>query len=166
MTAKSGRSGFVTGGTWCADHNKLIEKWPLEEDLSIIYEDKIRGGGSACNFAVNIKRLDPIISVETTGLLGDDADGDMLLQQAKVEGLDCSGLIILPKQRTAFTDAFTARDSGKRTHLYYPGTSSELTPEHFNFSGTSARIIHLGLPGLHEKMDSAWKDDANGWVTV
>ena len=124
MTAKSGRSGFVTGGTWCADHNKLIEKWPLEEDLSIIYEDKIRGGGSACNFAVNIKRLDPIISVETTGLLGDDADGDMLLQQAKVEGLDCSGLSSC-LNNALHSGYFTARDMVNASLL--SGTSSELT---------------------------------------
>ena len=27
------RKGFVTGGTWCADHNKLVERWPKEEEV-------------------------------------------------------------------------------------------------------------------------------------
>jgi sugar/nucleoside kinase (ribokinase family) len=26
--------------------------------------------------------------------------------------------------------------------------------------------MHLGLPGIHPRMDSIWQDDANGWVTV
>lgn len=166
MTAAGHRCGFVTGGTWCADHNKLVERWPAEEDLVIIFEEEIRGGGSACNLAVDIRRLDPMMPVATIGLLGDDADGQALVQQAGAEGLDCAGLVMLPGRRTTFTDAFTARDSGQRTHLYHPGTSSDLTPDHFDFSDSDARIMHLGLPGLHAQMDAAWKGDANGWVTV
>ena len=166
MTTAGDRHGFVTGGTWCADHNKLVERWPAEEDLVIIHEEEIRGGGSACNLAVDIRRLDPAMPVATIGLLGDDADGQALMKQAEEAGLDCGGLVMMPGRRTTFTDAFTAKDSGRRTHLYHPGTSGELTPGHFTFSDCQARILHLGLPGLHAQMDAAWMGDANGWVAV
>jgi sugar/nucleoside kinase (ribokinase family) len=166
MIAPEDRHGFVTGGTWCADHNKLVERWPAEEDLVIIHEEEIRGGGSACNLAIDIRRLDPAMPVATIGLVGDDADGRILVRQAEAEGLDCAGFAMLAGQRTTFTDAFTARDTGRRTHLYHPGTSGALTPDHFDLSASDARILHLGLPGLHEQMDSKWMGDANGWVTV
>ncbi len=166
MTTPRDRHGFVTGGTWCADHNKLVERWPGEEDLVIIHEEEIRGGGSACNFAIDIRRLDPSMPVVTIGLLGDDADGQTLVRQARTEGLDCAGLVMLPDRRTTFTDAFTAQDTGRRTHFYHPGTSGDLTPDHFDFSDSGARILHLGLPGLHAQMDAPWQDDPNGWVTV
>lgn len=166
MSAALDRHGFVTGGTWCADHNKLVDRWPTEEDLVIIHEEEIRGGGSACNLAIDIRRLDPAMPVATIGLLGDDADGHTLVRQAEAEGLDCAGLAMLPGRRTTFTDAFTAQDTGRRTHLYHPGTSGDLTPDHFDFSTSSARILHLGLPGLHAQMDTPWGDDPNGWVTV
>lgn len=166
MTANAERFGILTGGTWCADHNKLVERWPGEEDLVIILEDEVRGGGSACNLAIDIKRLDPELPVSTIGLVGEDPDGQQLLQQAQTEGLDVAKLAVMAGQRTTFTDAFTAQDTGRRTHLFHPGTSELLSPDHFDFSRSTARIFHLGLPGLHALMDAPWKDDANGWVSV
>ena len=31
MKAGEDRFGFIAGGTWCADHNKLLDRWPGEE---------------------------------------------------------------------------------------------------------------------------------------
>ena len=166
MNGGAPRSGILTGGTWCADHNKLVNRWPGEEDLVIILEEEIRGGGSACNLAIDIKRLSPELAVSTIGILGDDSDGHLLKQQAKSEGLNVAQLANVSGKRTTFTDAFTAQDTGRRTHLFHPGISGLLSPEHFDFTDSNARIFHLGLPGLHARMDSPWKDDANGWVTV
>ena len=147
MKAGEDRFGFIAGGTWCADHNKLVDRWPVEEDLVLILGEEIRGGGPACNLAIGVKRLDPAMPVGTIGLLGDDADGHILKSQAQSEGLDCSGLVTLAGSRTTFTDAFTSEETGRRTHLYYRGTSGLLTPDHFDFDGNRARILHLGLPG-------------------
>jgi len=166
MKSWKDRFGIIAGGTWCADHNKLVERWPGEEDLVLILAEEIRGGGPACNLAIGFKRLDPAMPVATIGLVGDDADGHALLRQAETEGLDCSGLVMLDGRRTTFTDAFTSQDTDRRTHLYHPGTSDALTPDHFDFSDTDARILHLGLPGLHDQMDSPWSGEPNGWVAV
>ena len=166
MIAPTDRYGIIAGGTWCADHNKLVDRWPGEEEQVLIRDQEVRGGGPACNLAIGVKRLDPEIPVATIGLLGDDADGHILQSQAQREGLDCSRLVMLPGCRTTFTDAFASEETGRRTHLYYPGTSDLLTPDHFQFEGSRARILHLGLPGLHEKMDEPWNGDSSGWVTV
>jgi len=166
MRAAEDRFGIAAGGTWCADHNKLVDRWPGEEDQVVILEEEVRGGGPACNLAIGVKRLDPAMPVATIGLLGDDADGQSLTAQAATEGLECDGLVMLAGRRTTFTDAFTSKDTGRRTHLYFPGTSALLTPDHFDIRNMSARILHLGLPGLHEQMDAPWQDDPNGWVTV
>ncbi|MEL6745938.1 MAG: carbohydrate kinase family protein [Pseudomonadota bacterium] len=166
MSVHDKRHGIVTAGTWCADHNKLVETWPREEGLVKILSDEVRGGGSACNLAIDIKRLDPALSVSTIGLLGDDGDGALLMQQASTEGLETSRLAVAAGHRTTFTDAFTAQDTTRRTHLFHAGVGAELSPDHFDFSTSTARILHLGLPGIHERMDSPWENDANGWVTV
>ncbi len=166
MISLQNRRGIITGGTWCADHNKLVENWPNEEELVRIISEETRGGGSACNLGIDIKRLDPELPVATIGLLGDDADGQMLLQQAKAEGLDCSQLMVTTGQRTTFTDAFTSQESARRTHLFHAGASQVLNPDHFNFSDVNAGILHLGLPGLHAQMDGPWEGEENGWVAV
>jgi len=167
MSAGPGeRHGVVTGGTWCADHNKIVPHWPGEDEVVEILSEEVRGGGSACNLAIDLKRLDPDLAVSTIGLVGDDADGDILLGEAKAVGIACEALQTVPGARTAYTDAFTSSGSGRRTHLYHAGTSDLLTPDHFDFSAVSARFLHLGLPGIHPRLDAPWQGDANGWVTV
>jgi len=158
------RVGFVTAGTWCVDRNKLLDYWPGEDGLVEIRAVEQRGGGSGCNFAVDVKRLDPDMAVETMGLVGDDDDGRFLLREADEHGIGRAQLAVTAAAATQYTDAYGSLRSGRRTHIYYAGTAGLLTPAHFDFSRTRARIAHLGLPGIHKLMDAPCGEDANGWV--
>jgi sugar/nucleoside kinase (ribokinase family) len=160
------RRGILTAGTWCADHNKVVTHWPGENGLAEILSETVRGGGSACNLALAIRRLDEAFPVETMGLVGDDSDGSLLVETTLSEGLGGAGLTVLPGVRTAYTDAFAIRASGRRVHLFHPGAAALLEPRHFSFDGTNARILHLGLPGLHARMDAPHPDGSNGWSSV
>ncbi|MBP0581580.1 carbohydrate kinase family protein [Labrys sp. LIt4] len=162
----SARSGIVTAGTWCVDGNKLVEYWPGEDGLAEILNEEARGGGSGCNLAIDIKRLDPDIWVETQGLIGEDEDGRLLHAEADRYGIDRRRLVMTREARTLHTDAYTSQRSGRRTHIFNPGAASLMTPDHFDFTDTKGRILHLGLPGVHKKMDAPWNGDANGWLTV
>lgn len=162
----SSRRGIVTGGTWCADHNKFVTHWPDEEEVVQISKQEIRGGGSACNLSINVKHLDPSFPVSTIGLIGDDPDGRVLIEEAETAGVERSGLIVVEGGRTPHTDAFMSAVSGHRTHFYLAGVADELVPNHFDFSQVQARILHLGLPGAHKQLDTPIGNDANGWVTV
>ncbi len=160
------RSGIVTAGTWCVDRNKLVEFWPAEEAAVEILEVETRGGGSACNLGIDVRKLDPAIPVETIGLVGDDEDGRFLASEADAHGIDRTQMQVTAAAPTQYTDAYGSRRSGRRTHIYYQGTAALLTPEHFDFARTTGRILHLGLPGVHRRMDAPWGTDPNGWVTV
>ncbi len=160
------RSGFMTGGTWCVDRNKLLPYWPGEDGLVEIESVEQRGGGSACNFAIDLRKLDPAMPVETIGLVGDDDDGRLLLAEADAHGIDRRQLQVTRDSATQYTDAYGSRRSGRRTHIFFAGTAALLTPDHFDFSRTRGRVLHLGLPGVHRRMDAPWGEDANGWVTT
>jgi sugar/nucleoside kinase (ribokinase family) len=163
---KDRRRGFVTGGTWCVDRNKIVTAWPAEDGIAEILRVDKRGGGSGCNLAVDIRQLDPSMPVETIGLVGDDEDGRFLLAEADAAGIDRRQMAILAGATTNYSDAFISSRSGRRTHIYEAGTSALLTPEHFDLAQTAGRIFHLGLPGIHPIMDAPWRGDANGWVRV
>jgi sugar/nucleoside kinase (ribokinase family) len=160
------RNGVVTGGTWCCDHNKLVDHWPAEDGIAEIASEERSGGGSACNMATDLKRLDPAFFVETIGILGDDEDGRLLLAQADAHGIERAQLQVIPGTLTNYTDCFSSRASGRRTHLFFRGSNALLTPDVFDFTRTRARLLHLGLPGIHATMDSPWADEPNGWVAV
>jgi sugar/nucleoside kinase (ribokinase family) len=163
----AGRGGFITGGTWCVDRNKLVEFWPKEDGLVEILAEERRGGGSACNFALDIRKLDPAMPVATIGLVGDDEDGRFLLAEADAHGIARGDLALTASAPTQYTEAYGSRTSGRRTHLYFQGTAALLRPEHFAaLARLEGRIFHLGLPGVHRAMDVPCEDAANGWVAV
>jgi sugar/nucleoside kinase (ribokinase family) len=162
----SPRRGFITGGCWCVDRNRTIPFWPAEEMSTAVSAPEVAGGGSACNLAIDIRKLNPSMPVETIGLVGDDADGRFLMEQADRYGINRAGLQVTQNAPTHATDAFQSLRSGRRTHLFYPGASDLLSPAHFDLAATAGRILHLGLPGVHAVMDAPWEGDANGWMTV
>ena len=160
------RRGIVTGGTWCVDRNRLVDFWPAEEAVAEILEVELQGGGSACNLAIDIRRLDPSFPVATIGVVGDDDDGRFLIAQADAHGIDRAQLQTIGGAPTHYTDAYASRRSGRRTHIYMQGSSGLLTPDHFDFARTRERILHLGLPGVHRLMDGPGGGEANGWVAT
>jgi sugar/nucleoside kinase (ribokinase family) len=160
------RRGVLTAGTWCVDLNKSIAAWPDEDTMTYISAVDRQGGGSGCNMAIDLKRLDPALPVETMGLVGDDDDGRFLLAECDRYGIDRTRLAVAATGATAFTDCFNALASGRRTHFFAPGVAEVLTPDHFDFSGVSAGVLHLGLPGAHRLLDAPWGDDTTGWATV
>jgi sugar/nucleoside kinase (ribokinase family) len=158
--------GVVTAGSWCCDHNKLVDHWPSEDGLATIIAEERHGGGSACNMAIALKKLDPDFPVETIGIIGDDEDGRLLVAEADSHGIERSRLRVVPGGRTSYTDAFALRETGRRTHIFFPASSDLLTPELCDFSGIRASHLHLGLPGLYPGMDAPFAAEPNGWVAV
>ncbi len=164
--AASGRRGFITGGSWCVDRNKLIEFWPEEDGISEILSEDRRNGGSGSNLAIDMKKLDPAMPVETIAIVGDDDDGRFLMAEADAYGIDRSRMTVSSAGPTHYTDCFGSKRTGRRTHMTYHGVGALLSPDHFDFSTSKARIAHLGLPGVHRTMDVPWHGEANGWVAA
>lgn len=160
------RRGILTGGTWCLDRNIMVNTWPAENGRADILEDTRCGGGSSYNLAANIRTLDPTIPVATMGLVGNDADGAFLIDLAASLGIENAGLNVAEAVRTDYTLAFASRESGKRQHISSFSAAHALTPDHFDVSRSTARLLHLGLPGIHDVMDNPWEGEANGWVAV
>lgn len=160
------RRGFICGGSWLVDRNKTIDAWPAEETVASIISEVAKGGGSGFNMAVDLKKLDESIPVAAVGLVGDDVEGRYLLEMCRFHGIDRRGLAVDDGAPTSCTDAYVDRYTGRRTFFHRQGTNARLSPDDFDFAETSARVLHLGLPGLHETLDRPWEEDPNGWVTV
>ncbi|MBL8572719.1 MAG: carbohydrate kinase family protein [Hyphomicrobiaceae bacterium] len=160
------RRGFICGGSWLVDKNKTIDAWPAEEAVASIVAENAQGGGSGFNMAVDLKKLDETIPVAAMGLVGDDPEGKFLLEMCRFHGIDRRGLVVDDGAPTSCTDVYVARYTGKRTFFHRQGANARLSPDDFDFADSNARVLHLGLPGLHETLDSPWGDDPSGWVSV
>ena len=88
------------------------------------------------------------------------------MAQCDAFGVERKGLFQLPGGATMSVDAFNTLSTGRRTHFFHQGVAALMSPEHFDFSRSRARILHLGLPGAHIRMDAPWRGEANGWVAT
>ena len=164
--AEGSRRGFVCAGCWTLDRVKRVDHWPVEETLATILSVDRHGGGSAHNVAIDLRRLDPELPVEGVGLVGNDADGDFLVERAREHGVDTRGLLRTSDAATSFTDVVTVARGGRRTFFHHAGTNDLLTPEHLDVRASRARCLHLGLLGLHATLDAPWGEEPNGWVAA
>ena len=160
------RRGIICGGCWLVDHNNLISHWPEQETLTQIVARELQGGGPAHNMAIDLARLAPGFPVWATGVVGNDDAGRLLMAACAERGIDHAALRVLDGVGTSHTDVMTVCSTGKRTFFHHQGANALLSPDHFDFSRTAARILHLGAPGIHTRMDAPWADDSNGWVAV
>jgi sugar/nucleoside kinase (ribokinase family) len=162
----SERRGVLSAGTWCVDFNKSIARWPDEDTSNEVFAIDRQNGGSGSNMALDLKRLDPELPVEAMGVVGDDDLGRFLFAECDARGVNRTALREAPGGATMSVDAFNVAANGRRTHFYHQGVAAVMTPDDFDFSSTTAKILHLGSPGAHEAMDLPWRGEANGWVAV
>ncbi len=159
------RRGVVCAGSIVVDVNATIDHYPARERLALI-EDVAPGlGGPAMNMAVDLVRLGLDAPVALIGAVGDDGHGQFVLQSCARIGVDAAGIRVLPGATTSYTDVMIEREGGRRTFFHHSGANGLLEPEHVDLTASRAKILHLGAPGLHARLDAPL-DGGNGFSSL
>ena len=148
------RDGIVIGGTLVLDWVKTVDTFPSEGTLSYILDVHRSTGGCPTNNSINLKVLDPDLSVSVIGAVGDDEDGAYIVNKLRRHGIDVSGICTTSKQPTCSTDVIAAKDSGQRTFFHYRGANSQWGFEDIPFERYSNfKIVQIGYILVLDKMD-------------
>lgn len=159
------RSGIICGGTLCIDVNKVIDRFPPQEHVAKILSETPDSGGPGFNMAVDLARLGAPFPIEIVGVVGDDAYGRLALDVCREGGIGTGRIAVLPGGHTAYTDVMIVGEGGRRTFFYQEGVNALLSPEHFDLTGSTAKIFHIGSPGVHRRMDAP-SGKGNGFSEV
>jgi sugar/nucleoside kinase (ribokinase family) len=149
----SNRTGILAGGNWIVDAVKMIDVWPQQDALANIFSTSKGTGGSPFNILVDLALMGASFPLAAAGLVGDDDNGQWIVDVCKNNGIDTSALLRSKTAPTSFTDVMTVKATGRRTFFHARGANAELGPEHFAFSSSTARIFHLGYLLLLDRMD-------------
>jgi sugar/nucleoside kinase (ribokinase family) len=148
------KKGIAIAGNLGVDYIKYIENYPAPQTLATIAEADRSTGGLCCNCVSILARLDPSLPITAIGLVGHDEAGDYIFSQFEpYANVDTSR--IRRQGITAYTDVMTEKKSGRRTFFHFRGADSLFGPEHINFSGLEADILHIGYISLLDKLDAA-----------
>ncbi len=154
------RSGILAGGNWIRDHVKTIDAWPAQDALANILGRADGNGGGPYNVLKDLWRLRAPFPLAGVGLVGDDADGRAILADCANAGIDASRVRAVPGLHTSYTDVMAVQGGARRTFFHDRGANARLGPEHFDFTGSAARIFYLGYLLLLDRLDAAGSDGA------
>jgi sugar/nucleoside kinase (ribokinase family) len=148
------RQGILTAGNFLVDYIKLIDDYPAEDMLAIIRSQTRSNGGGPYNMAKNLSLMKAGFPVHAAALLGDDDNGRWILADLEAHGIDTSLVRVTDERGTSFTDVMSNQRNGRRTFFHDPGTNALFDGSQIDFGKTTAKIMHLGLLMILEKMDS------------
>ncbi len=113
----------------------------VTEGEDIIKDFIVSPGGSAANTIYGLAKLG--IKAGFIGVVGDDEDGKMLLQNFKVVGIDTSHINIEPGAKTGSVLCLSDQ-SGKRALYISPGANNHLKQSQIDLNYINqAKLIHL-----------------------
>jgi len=148
------RNDIIAGGNWIIDHVKMIASWPAEDTLVSIVDQTSSNGGSPYNILKDLFRLGARFPLEGVGLVGDDANGRMILDDCRRHSIDTTQLFVTPEAATSYTDVMTVLLTGRRTFFHQRGANAHLDAGHFDFTRTQAKHFHLGYLLLLDRLDT------------
>jgi sugar/nucleoside kinase (ribokinase family) len=152
------RHGILTAGNFLIDFVKLIDDYPEENMLTLIRSQTKSNGGEPYNMLINLARMQAKFPLQAAALLGDDANGRWILDDLKNHGIDTSLIRFTTYRSTSFTDFMTNAKNGRRTFFHDPGTNAFFDGQQIDFTKTNAKLFHLGLLMILEKLDSFAED--------
>lgn len=153
-TATAPRSGLLAGGNWIIDHVKILDGFPPQDALANILSESWGNGGSPYNILKDLAKLGASFPLAGIGLVGDDHDGERILADCKTLGIDTAQLRRIASAPTSYSDVMTDTTTGRRTFFHQRGANALLTPAHFDFTTTRAKIFHLGYLLLLDGLDA------------
>ena len=147
------RTGLLSGGNWIVDAVKLIDVFPQQDALANIRSVSRGAGGSPFNILVDLAIMGATFPLRGAGLIGDDENGRWIRDLCAAQRIDTTRLLTSRDAATSFTDVMTVQSTGRRTFFHARGANALLGPEHFEFTGETAKHFHYGYLLLCDRMD-------------
>lgn len=113
----------------------------LDDGEAVVNDISRCPGGSAANTIYGLAKLG--LKTGFAGVVGDDEDGELLIQDFQKVGVDTSQIKIKPRAKTGMVVCLSDR-SGKRSLYVLPGVNSQLTVDDLNLSYLNqAKVLHI-----------------------
>jgi sugar/nucleoside kinase (ribokinase family) len=127
--------GVICAGTIVTDYVVIVDQWPSENSLSNIHHQTKTGGGGAFNIIKDLRSMDKNLPLSIVGLLGNDDNGQWLINDCQKSNIDTNQLHITDdKTPTSYTYVISVESTGRRTFFNQRGTNSLLNDTHFDFN--------------------------------
>lgn len=152
------RKGICVAGCLLVDKLFPVEGYPKEGTLGTVLDrGTMSTGGLLCNVIVDLAKLDPGLPLQAVGRIGEDADGDFILQElGKYENIDLS--LLKKEGATSCTYVMNSMDTKKRTFFHFKGANGQFCENDIPLDRIQGSIFHIGYLLILDALDAADED--------
>ncbi|MFC1802376.1 carbohydrate kinase family protein [Thermoproteota archaeon] len=111
------------------DVNLFMERLPRTGEEMPVYEIQRVSGGTAANVSVAAARILGKGRVAFIGALGEDSIADKQINILEEEGVDTSGILLIPDEESGQAYISISQDGANEIHTYF-GANLKITGEH------------------------------------
>lgn len=147
------KKGIAVAGTILLDKINEISAYPQCGELTKIQNVSFAVGGCVPNVAIDLKKISPETEIFALGKIGNDSEGEFIIENLVKNGVDVSGISVDETEKTSFTDVMSVV-GGQRTFFTYLGADSQFAACDVDFKKTTPQILHLGYFLLLDKIDN------------
>lgn len=149
------REGITVAGSIIVDQHYAIQEYPSAGELSQIQAMLGRStGGALCNDIMALAKLAPDIPLQAVGKIGDDENGQLVLDTFKqYPSIDVSQISY--QDATGYTLVMNDQSTKERTFFSYMGANSFLEESDFDTDKITGRLFHIGYISLLAALDRA-----------
>ncbi len=145
------RSGILSAGAYAIDYIKRVDAFPTSGKAAQILREEISNGGFAYNVLINLVRLGADFKLSAAGWVGQDVDGQAVVEDCKAHHLDIASLRVSKVEHTTYNDVMVRPETGERYILTRMGAHTSLSLWDVSLDATDAKMFYLGpLLGLGE----------------
>ena len=148
----SERNGIAIAGTILVDQINEISAYPNAGELTQIRRVSKAVGGCVPNVSIDLKRIDPELSIKAVGKIGKDDSGDFLKNVLSENGVDTEHLVY-SSDATSFTQVMSII-GGQRTFFTYAGACADFGADDVDVDALNVKMLHIGYFLLLDKMDN------------
>ena len=158
--------GVVVVGSLNADLTITTHRLPSAGETVAGSDFATRPGGKGANQAVAAARLGSAVSL--IGAIGDDANGRMLMQAARGNGITTDSIVVIADTPTGVAVIEVDAD-GENSIVVFPGANGQFTPHHVEQEAeriAAAAVVCLCLESPLETVLAAARQGHQGGATV
>ena len=155
------RTGIYLAGNMLVDIVKNVDCYPAIGMLANISQVSRAVGGCVPNTAIDLAKIDPSLPLAAIGRIGQDAEGDYIVQQLNRYHIDTSRVQRHDSAPTSFSDVISL-PSGERTFFHARGANAEFSPADVDMDSLDCAMLHAGYVMLLDTFDQP--DDEYGTV--
>ena len=145
-------SGIAVAGSILVDNLNEISAYPKAGELTQIKRVQKAVGGCVPNVAIDLKKINPDMTVKAVGKIGNDENGEFVKNVLIENGVNVDNVTSC-NDKTSFTEVMSVT-GGQRTFFTYPGASSSFGLSDVDFKNLKVKMLHLGYFLLLDKIDS------------